>query len=166
MSPMPDESRLPELARSLRSLGAARDPAAEAAHDAIFTPLMEARVRAARATGRDIVGLLRGATLYQQIERGVVNAASANAAPPAVARARAAAAREMLEPLRAALAAVDDRASAASLEGLGTPAWEAWLVDLRRVFGAADDACIKLARLLAVSPRVDEPSRWFGPRGR
>jgi hypothetical protein len=161
---MPDETKLPELARSLRSLGAARDPAAEAAHDAIFTPLIEARVRAARATGRDVVGLLRGATLYQQIERGVVTAVSAGASPPAVARARAAAAREMLEPVRTALVAVDDRALAASTDGLGTPAWEAWLVELRRVFGAADDACIKLARLIAVPARLDEKSRWFGPR--
>ena len=163
---MPDDPRLPELARSLRSLGAARDPAAEAAHDAIFTPLIEARVRAARANGRDIVGLLRGATLYQQIERAVVSAASVGATPPAVARARASAAREMLEPVRTALAAVDDRASAASAGGLGTPAWEAWLVELRRTFGAADDAVIKLARLLAVPAKLDEPSRWFGPRGR
>jgi hypothetical protein len=161
-----DESQLPELARSLRTLGAARDAATEAAHDAIFTPLIDARVRAARATGRDVIALLRGATLYQQIERGVVTAASNGAAPPAVARARAAAAREMLEPVRAALVAVDDRASAASTEGLGTAAWEAWLVELRRVFGAADDACVKLARLLAVPPRLEEPSRWFGPRGR
>ena len=163
---MPDDARLPELARSLRSLGAARDPAAEAAHDAIFTPLIDARVRAARASGRDVVGLLRGATLYQQIERAVVSAASTDATPPAVARARAAAAREMLEPLRAATAAVDDRASAASLDGIGTPAWEAWLVEVRRVFVVADDACIKLARLLAAPARLDEPSRWFGPRGR
>jgi len=163
---MPEDARLPELARSLRSLGAARDPAGEAAHDAIFTPLIEARVRAARVSGRDVVGLLRGATLYQEIERGVVTAASANVSPPAVARARAAAAREMLEPLRAALTAVDDRAGDASAQGLGAPAWEAWLAELRRAFAAADDACIKLARLLSVPARLDQPSRWFGRRGR
>jgi hypothetical protein len=163
---MPDDGQLPELARSLRSLGAARDPAAEAAHDAIFTPLIDARVRAARASGLAVVGLLRGATLYEQIERGVVSAAAAGATPAAVARARAAAAREMLEPLRAATTAVDDRAAAASADGLGTPAWEAWLTELRRVFLVADEACVKLSRLLAVPARLDEPSRWFGPRGR
>jgi hypothetical protein len=163
---MPDETHLPELARSLRSLGAARDAATEAAHDAIFTPLIDARVRAARASGRDVIGLLRGSVLYEQIERGVVAAASAGAEPPAVARARAAAARAMLEPVRAALVVLDERATPASVAGLGTAEWEAWLTGLRRVFGTADDACLKLARLLAVPARIDEPSRWFGPRGR
>ena len=163
---MPDETHLPELARSLRSLGAARDAATEAAHDAIFTPLIEARVRAARASGRDVVGLMQGSVLYDQIERGAVAAASAGAEPPAVARARAAAAREMLEPVRAAFILLDERASAASAGGVGTAEWEAWLTGLRRAFGAADDACSRLARLLAVPARLEEPSRWFGSRGR
>ena len=38
-----------------RSLGAARDEATQAAHDAIFPPLIAARVRASRAEGRDVV---------------------------------------------------------------------------------------------------------------
>ena len=163
---MPDETRLPELARSLRSLGSARDAAGEAAHDAIFTPLIEARARAARATGRDVIAPLRGAALYDRIERGVVAAAAAGAEPAAVARARAAAAREMLEPLRAALVELDERALAASVEGPGTVEWETWLSGLRRAFGSADDACARLARLLAVPARLQEPSSWFRSRGR
>ncbi|NUO95869.1 MAG: hypothetical protein HOQ14_15400, partial [Gemmatimonadaceae bacterium] len=43
---MPEPLLLPELARSLRSFGAPRDAAGDAAHEAIFAPLLEARARA------------------------------------------------------------------------------------------------------------------------
>ena len=43
---MPDRLVLPELARSLRAFGAPRDAAGDAAHDAVFAPLLEARARA------------------------------------------------------------------------------------------------------------------------
>jgi hypothetical protein len=163
---MPDDARIPELVRSLRSLGAARDPASQAAHDAIFTPLIDARVRAAQAGEREVVGIFRGAVLAEAIEREVVEAAAAGAEPPALARSRTASARELLEPVRAALLAMDDHAAAASVGGLGTPEWNAWLAQLRRAFGAADDACSHLARLLATPTRSIEPSRWFGTRKR
>ncbi|MDB4884087.1 MAG: hypothetical protein JWL95_2853, partial [Gemmatimonadetes bacterium] len=74
---MPDDARFPELVRSLRSLGMARDAASQAAHDAIFTPLIDARVRAAHAGERDVVGIFRGVILAEEIERGVVAAAVA-----------------------------------------------------------------------------------------
>jgi hypothetical protein len=161
---MPDDHGFPELARSLRSLGAARDAESQAAHDAIFTPLIDARVRAAHAGARDVVGIFRGATLADEIERGVVEAAVAGAEPAALARARAASARELIEPLRAALALLDDRATAAERTGPGSQEWNTWLFELRRAFGAADDACSHLARLLATPRRTDEPTRWFGAR--
>lgn len=160
---MPDE-RFPELVRSLRSLGAARDAASQVAQDAIFTPLIDARTRAAHAGERDVVGIFRGATLADAIERAVVAAAMADVEPKALARARAATAREMLEPLRAALTLLDEQAAAAVQAGPGSPAWSSWLNELRRVFGAADDACRHLARLLAAPRRAEEPRRWFGPR--
>ena len=163
---MPDDVRFPELVRSLRSLGAARDPASQAAHDAIFTPLIDARVRAAQATDREVVGIFRGVILAEEIERGVVDAAVAGAEPPALARSRAASARDLLEPVRAALVALDGHAAAASVAGMNTPEWHAWLAQLRRAFGAADDACSHLARLLAAPARSAEPSRWFGPKKR
>jgi len=160
---MPDD-RFPELARSLRSLGAARDAATQAAHDAIFTPLIDARARAAHAGERDVVGIFKGATLSVAIERAVVAAAEADVEPKALARARVATAREMIEPVRVALALLDERSAAATRTGPGSPPWDEWLSELRRVFGAADDACTHLARLLAAPRRAEEPKRWFGPR--
>jgi hypothetical protein len=95
-----------------------------------------------------------------------VAAAEADVEPKALARARAAAAREMLEPVRAALALLDERSAAAMRTGPGSSSWNEWLSELRRVFGAADDACSHLARILATPRRAEEPRRWFGPRKR
>jgi hypothetical protein len=157
---MPDPS-LPELARSLRSLGAARDPATEAAHDAIFAPLIAARVRAARAEGRDVVHSFRGATLLEAIERSVNAAAAVGTESSAVARARSAAARDAIEPLRNALVSLDEGADAASAGGVSSPEWTSWISALRRAFAAADEACGQLARVLAEPPRQEGNGRWF-----
>ena len=162
---MPDES-LPELARSLRSLGAARDPATEAAHDAIFAPLIAARVRAARAEGRDVVHSFHGAALLEAIERGTNEAAAAGTASPAFARARSAAARDSIEPLRRALRSLDERAVVAASAGAPSPEWDRWIEALRLTFAAADEACSHLARTLAESPRGEELNgHWFRRRG-
>ena len=160
---MPDGS-LPELARSLRSLGAARDPATEAAHDAIFAPLIAARVRAAHAEGSDVVHSFHGATLLEAIERGVSGAAMANIENAAVARARSAAARDAIDPLRTALRALDTGAAAASAAGAHSPEWQAWIAALRRAFLAADEACSHLAKVLAEAPEAEENGRWFRRR--
>jgi 16S rRNA G966 N2-methylase RsmD len=157
---MPDPS-LPELARSLRSLGAARDPATEAAHDAIFAPLIAARVRAARAEGRDVVHSFRGATLLEAIERGARAAAAVGTERSAVARARSAAARDAIEPLRNALVTLDEGAAAASTAGAHSAEWASWIAALRRAFTAADEACGRLARVLAEPPRQEGNGRWF-----
>lgn len=160
---MPDAS-LPELARSLRSLGAARDPATEAAHDAIFAPLIAARVRAARAEVRDVVHSFHGATLLEAVERGVSGAAMTGIENPAVARARSAAARDAIEPLRVALRALDERGGAASSAGADSPEWQTWIAALRRAFLAADESCSHLARVLAEPPPEEQNGRWFGRR--
>lgn len=160
---MPEPS-LPELARSLRSLGAARDPATEAAHDAIFAPLIAARVRAARAEGRDVVHAFQGVVLLEAIERGATAAASTGTKNAAVARARSAAARDALEPLRAALRSLDDEAPGASAEGTHSPEWALWIAALRRSFAAADEACGHLARVLAEPPHEEPEPRWFRRR--
>jgi hypothetical protein len=160
---MPDPS-LPELARSLRSLGAARDPATEAAHDAIFAPLIAARVRAARAEGRDVVQSFQGVVLFEAIQRGVTSAASAGTRTAAEARARSAAARDAIEPLRGALRTVDDGAAAAAGAPAESAEWAAWIEALRRAFALADEACGHLARVLA-EPLHEEPEpRWFRRR--
>ena len=157
---MPDAS-LPELARSLRALGAARDPATEAAHDAIFAPLIAARVRAARAEGRDIVHSFHGVALIEAIDRGVSTAASVGADNPAVARARSASARDAIDPLRLALVSLDAGAASAADAGPESPEWEAWIVELRRAFAAADEACRRLARVLAEPLPTESDASWF-----
>ncbi len=160
---MPDPS-LPELARSLRSLGAARDPATEAAHDAIFAPLIAARVRAARAEGRDVVQSFHGVVLLEAIERGATTAASAGTSSAAEARARSAAARDAIEPLRAALLSLDEGAARASSAGMHSREWALWIEALRRAFAVADEACGHLARVLAEPPREEPEPRWFRRR--
>ena len=160
---MPDPL-LPELARSLRHLGAARDPATEAAHDAIYAPLIAARVRAARAEGRDVIHSFHGATLVEAIERGATGAATAGIASAAVGRARSAAARDALDPLRNALLALDARAAAAGSAGPGSPEWQGWIDALRLAFAAADETCGRLARVLAEAPHEEGDSRWFRRR--
>jgi hypothetical protein len=160
---MPDPS-LPELARSLRSLGAARDAATEAAHDAIFAPLIAARVRAARAEGRDVVQSFHGVVLLEQIERGATSAASAGTSSAAEARARSAAARDAIEPLRAALLTLDEGAAGASSAGMQSHEWALWIEALRRAFAVADETCAHLARVLAEPLREEPEPRWFRRR--
>ena len=161
---MPDAS-LPELARSLRSLGAARDPATEAAHDAIFAPLIAARVRAARAEGRDVVHSFHGATLLEAIERGVNAAAAAGTEHPAFARARSAAAsrRDRAAPGGAPIPR-RQRQPPRRRRVAQSPEWDHWIEALRLTFAAADEACGHLARVLAEPPREERNGHWFRRR--
>jgi hypothetical protein len=158
------EGELPELARSLRSLGAARDPATQAAHDAIFPPLIAARVRASRAQGRDVVHAFNGTALGEQIERAVTAAATLGTTHPSVARARSARARDVLGPLQAALATLEDRGRSAAPAAPGSEPWEVWVESLKRVFAAADEVCGRLALVLAEPPAEQEERGWFGRR--
>jgi hypothetical protein len=158
---MPD-SELPELARSLRSLGAARDQATQAAHDAIFPPLIAARVRASRAEGRDVVHAFHGASLLEQIERAATAAACVDTTQSSVARARSARARDAIAPLRPALALVDERGRQAESARTGSEPWEAWIESLRRAFATADDVCSRLASVLAEPPAERDEGNWFG----
>jgi hypothetical protein len=160
---MPD-GELPELARSLRSLGAARDPATQAAHDAIFPPLIAARVRASRAEGRDVVHAFNGAALREQIERAVTAAATLGTTSPAMARARSARARDLLGPLQAAFAMLDEDGRAAATASPGSEPWEVWVESLRRAFAAADEVCGQLSYVLAEPPAEPEERGWFGRR--
>jgi hypothetical protein len=160
---MPD-GELPELARSLRSLGAARDPAMQAAHDAIFPPLIAARVRASRAEGRDVVHAFNGAALAEQIERAVTAAAALGTTQPSVARARSARARDLLAPLQAAFASLDERGREAAAAAPGSEPWAVWVESLRRAFATADEVCGQVARVLAEPPAEPEERGWFGRR--
>lgn len=145
---------LPELARSLRSLGRSMDAATESAHAAIFAPLLDARARATRGDAADALAALRGAALAARVESLARAAASEGQTDPARARARVAAVRELLEPVRDALARLDSLAAAAGRGGPSSADWSLWLDELRHVFATADVACGELAIVLA--ERVDD----------
>jgi hypothetical protein len=157
---------LPELTRSLRTLGRPDDAGTDAAHAVVFGPLLDARARAGRGEAADAVAALRGAALAARIESLARTAATSGEGEAARARARWAAAREVLEPLRAELATLDGVAADALRGGAGSPEWGRWTAQLRRVFAAADVACHALAPVLG-APRgvaAPRPRRWFGWR--
>jgi hypothetical protein len=162
---MPERLLLPELGRSLRTFGAPRDAAGDAAHDAIFSPLLEARARAELGDVEAALSALRGGVLGTRISARVAQAAAVGEPEPARARARTARATELVEPLVAELATLDALSVAARGGEAGSPAWQGWVAQLRRVFASADDACRALARLLAEPPAdARPPRRWFGSR--
>jgi hypothetical protein len=155
---MPDAPLLPELARSLRSLGAQRDASTEAAHSAIFVPLLDARARAADADKATVLAALRGNALAARIEAQAVDAAVQGIEQPALARALTAQSEELMEPLHRALVALDEAATSA-LDS--DAAWDEWVSRLRTVFTTADVACRALATLVATRQTRTATPRWF-----
>lgn len=158
---MPDPLALPEIARSLRSLGTPRDVASESAHHAIFPPLLAARARASDV--ELALSSFAGEALAATIEARASAAAQVHAADPAQARARSALAIECLEQLRDELLRLD-RLGQDTRDRLadGTP-WQRWVEQLRRVFMEADRACVHLSTVLADACAVRPPARrWFG----
>ena len=165
---MPEDARLPELARSLRSLGAAHGAAAEAAHAAVFGPLLDARAMAATGGFEGATSVFRGQALAARIAARAAEAARDGEADAARARARVARAREALEPLRDALYALDvllPPPDADAGEDL-SPAAAAWTAHLARTFRIADAACVALTRVLAQHDDEVLRRRWFGRPGR
>lgn len=165
---MADESAplLPELARSLRVLGTPRDAAAEAAHAAVFAPLLGARARASRADAAGVLAALRGREVMSRIETLTRAAAEKGVTDAASVRARVAEAVEIVEPLRTAFAELDRLSTSVNPEaGVTSPEWASWVEQLRRVFVAADLACGKLATLLGETDK-SPAQRWFGRTGR
>jgi hypothetical protein len=159
---MPEPLLLPELARSLRAFGAPRDAAGEAAHSAVFAPLLDARARATTGDVEVALSALRGEALGVRIEARVADAAESGEPDPARARARGARARELLEPLRQDLRALDALAATARGSGAESPEWRGWVDQLKRVFASADDACRAIARLLSEPAAAPTRRRWFG----
>lgn len=159
---MPEPVLLPEVARSLRAFGAPRDAAADAANAAIFGPLLDARARAGLGDVEVALSALRGETLAVRIRTRVADAAAVGQREPAAARARAARAAELLEPLLAELASLDRLAVTARGGTTHAPAWRAWVGQLRRVFASADDGCRALATLLAEPAEKEHARHWFG----
>ena len=160
---MADVPVLPELARSLRSLGHQPTTATEAAHTAIFTPLLDARTRAAGALPDVVLGAMRGSALIARIEANAVDATVHGVEEPASIRALTAQTDELMAPLRAALVELDARAPAAADDDAG---WQAWIAQLRIAFAAADTACSALSRLIAHRDEQVATPRWFERIGR
>ena len=161
--PMPDEARLPELARSLRALGASHGDAADAAHAAVFGPLLDARARAETGGLDGAIVVFRGQALSARIAARATEAARVGELDAARARARAARAREALDQLRDALQALDALTPAHATDvATSSSAAAAWTSQLARVFRLADEACVSLTRVLA--EREDLPARrgWLG----
>ena len=154
---------LPELARSLRALGAQRDASADAAHAAIFVPLLEARGRAGSGSVDRLLAALRGDSLAARIEKLSVAAATETVVDAAQVRALTARTAELLEPLRGDLMLLDERAKELRAD---ESAWEGWVAQLRAVFAAADVACDALARLIANRVVTRPSGSWFarGPK--
>lgn len=160
---MPDRLVLPELARSLRAFGAPRDAAGDAAHAAVFAPLLDARARAELGDVEAALSAFRGGALSARIQSRVAEAAAAGELDAARARARVARASESVEPLAAELAALDALTAGARGGSAESAGWQAWVAQLRRVFASADDACRALTRLLA-EPHAEQKAgrHWFG----
>ena len=160
---MADAPVLPELARSLRTLGHQPNAATEAAHGAIFTPLLDARTRAAGAPADAVLGAMRGSALIARIEANAVDAAVLGVEEPAHVRALTAQTAELMAPLRVALVELDERAPT---EPNDTAGWNAWIGQLRVAFLAADTACSALASLIAHRAEQVANPRWFERIGR
>ncbi|CAN5174651.1 hypothetical protein BH09GEM1_BH09GEM1_38360 [soil metagenome] len=155
---MADAPLLPELARSLRSLGHQPNAATQAAHAAIFTPLLDARTHAAGASADVVLAALRGAALIARIEANAVDAAVQGIEELPRVRALTAQTSELTAPLRAALVALDELAPAAAEDAAG---WDAWITQLRTAFAAADTACSALAMLITHRNEQAATPRWF-----
>ncbi len=160
---MPDPLQFPEIARSLRAFGAPRDAAGDAAHTAIFSPLLDARARAGLGDVEMALSALRGEALAVRIQARVAELASAGQSDEARGRARAARASELLDSVLSELTGLVVAAATARGGTADSAGWHSWVAQLRRVFAAADDACRALARLLAETAGRAPPSRrWFG----
>ena len=154
---MPESPRLPELARSLRSLGASGDSCMDEAHEAVFVPLLEARTAAANASLDDAVDAMNGHALLSRIESAIGIVASRGIPVASRARALTAQAQDAIEPLRRALLVLDELAVVAGTDD----GWKDWVDQLRRVFTAADDSCRSVAGVLAERDAKDAPARWY-----
>ena len=172
---------LPELTLSLRSFGSGRRSSAERQavseeQERYFGPLLDARRAAASARTREqVVAAFEPRRLTAHLE-ATLRGFAAERFPTRASARRAFEARlfEIIEPLRAALQLLDERATemesttarvseVAELHGR----WEAWLAQLRVTFRVADDSWAPLCAALDELPRAPARPRvsWPGGRG-
>ena len=157
MTRMPEHPHLPELTRSLRSLGASGGACMDEAHEAIFAPLLEARAAAMRASVGGTVDAMNGHAIVQRIESAVIAAATRGITNPPRERALSARALDATESVRRSLLALDELAAVAATDA----GWNDWVDQLRRVFSAADVSCRALVAVLEERDVKDAPPRWY-----
>jgi hypothetical protein len=135
---------LPELTLGLRALGSPRRRRREGdEQERFFAPLLEARRAAARVSDLEAAVTSFDATrLNASFDRTIRALAADRAAAgrPAARRALEARLQERVEPLRAALAELGERADALLRAGddARSDAWREWAEQLRAVFACAD----------------------------
>ncbi len=134
---------MPELTRGLRTLGSLRGTPG-AAHDAWFAPLLSARTAVQGVTdAQRQLALVDAGELGRAMQRAMAELAALTA-PGDAARQRAieAALEEEAEPMFVALNRLALAADALSGSELDTRLidWRRWVLALRDVFNAADDA--------------------------
>jgi hypothetical protein len=161
---------LPELMRSLRSVGSRRsmpnDPAAAEEQIRFFAPLLDGRKAAAQAISRpQIVSAFEARRLTAAIS-ATLRAYASERFSTSVSARRAFEAElfEIIEPLRDALQALGALAEpmiSSQAAVMAEDQWAAWLAQLRVVFHVADTSWPPLCEALASSPRPKAASgRW------
>lgn len=147
-------SRMPELTRGLRHLGAVRgSPALQTAHDRWFAPFLTARRAVADVSDPTRqVTLLDGRALLDASERAISEIAAASA-PGSAAEQRAleAAMEDEAEPLFGLLTqlAVAGDAVSGGADDTRFADWRRWTDVARRVYAAADEAWEGIADVLS-----------------
>lgn len=138
---MTPEYPLPEFTRSLRALAVPSAPGSD--HDVVFTPLIEARRAAQRATSLEQqLTAFDGAKLDRAWRGSIVTLAERKQPRTLPDRRALAAELELLgAPLWAALGDLDSQAAAVRTAAADAKrgAWEQWVEQVRRVFRAADE---------------------------
>lgn len=138
---MTPEYPLPEFTRSLRALAVPSAPGSD--HDVVFTPLIEARRAAQRATSLEQQLVAFDGAKLDRAWRGSIATLAERKQPRTLPDRRALAAElELLAtPLWAVLRELDVQAAVvrAAAPDAERAAWEQWVEQVRRVFRAADD---------------------------
>lgn len=132
---------LPEFTRSLRSIAVPSAP--ETGHGRIFRPLIEARAAAHRMHALEAQVAAFDAARLERAWKEAIAAIAAERHPRSAPdrRALAAALEQLAEPVWAALGRVAEAAAKARSAPVNarTPAWEAWVATVQRLFEAVDD---------------------------
>ncbi|HET7585796.1 MAG TPA: hypothetical protein VFK13_12850 [Gemmatimonadaceae bacterium] len=167
-----DVPALPEVVRSLRSLGEARTRFAEE-QTRYFSPLLEARRRAQSAgDAEEMIAAFHAGALATAVRRTLEQLARARGGGDVrEERALTVALDEAIAPVHAALAALDDAERA--WREVSPPRraewWEPWTARVQHLFQVADECWPEVAAVLAAADamRAQETAhRARGARGR